>query len=129
VRVGYWHFAFLGAESFSAAAASECAGDQDAFWEYHDLLFKSQNGENKGAFADEKLKQFAADLNLDTNAFNECLDSGKYTQLVQEFTQTAQSMGVTSTPAFLVNGLAIIGAQPFEAFVQAIDQELAKAKP
>src|SRR3989337_1514537 len=45
VRMGYWHVAFLGEESQWAAEAAECAADQDAFWEYHDKLFNSQNGE------------------------------------------------------------------------------------
>jgi protein-disulfide isomerase len=126
VRFGYWHFAFLGQESIDAAEASECAADQDAFWKYHDLLFQRQNGENKGTFAKDNLKQFATELNLDAQAFNDCLDSGKYTQLVQQLTQTAQSIGVRSTPAFLVNGYAIIGAQPYSVFQQAIDQELGK---
>ena len=72
----------MGPESTWAAEASECAADQDAFWEYHDLLFDKQAGENRGAFDKENLKQWAADLDLDTEAFNECLDSGKYTELV-----------------------------------------------
>lgn len=129
MRFGYWHFAFLGQESFYAAEASECAGDQDAFWEYHDLLFESQAGENQGAFEKDKLKQLAADLKLDTTAFDECLDSGKYTQRVQEMTSTAQSIGVSSTPAFVVNGRAIVGAQPFQTFEQLIEQELASNNP
>jgi len=129
VRFGYWHFAFLGQESLDAAEASECAADQDAFWQYHDLLFKSQNGENKGAFAKDKLKEFAASLKLDTQAFNDCLDTGKYTQLVQQLTGTAQSIGVRSTPSFVVNGRAIIGAQSYDVFKQAIEAELAGGTP
>lgn len=116
----------MGQESFDAAEASECAADQDAFWEYHDLLFERQSGENRGAYAVENLKQFAADLGLDTEAFNECLDSGKYTQVVQEQTRTAQSMGVSSTPAFVINGRAVIGAQPYEVFEQTIEQALSE---
>jgi len=123
VRLGYWHFAFLGPESQWAAEASECAGDQDAFWEYHDYLFEHQNGENKGAFSKENLKQFAADLGLDTAAFNECLDSGKYTDFVQSLTQMARQIGVQSTPTFVINGVPVLGAQPFEAFQQVIEDQ------
>lgn len=129
VRFGYWHMAFLGNESQWAAEASECAADQDKFWEYHDLLFESQNGENQGAFSKENLKGFAANLGLDTKAFNECLDSGKYTQAVQESTQIAQSIGVRSTPAFLINGTPMIGAQPFESFQKVIDDSLTAQTP
>jgi protein-disulfide isomerase len=127
--MGYWHMAFLGDESKYAAEASECAADQDAFWEYHDKLFESQQGENRGSFNKDNLKGFAADLGLDTEVFNECLDSGKYTQAVQEATQIAQSIGVSSTPAFLINGTPMLGAQPFESFQQVIDQALADSAP
>ena len=116
--------AFLGEESVWAAEASECAGDQDAFWEYYDKLFASQQGENQGAFNKDNLKQFAADLKLDTEAFNECMDSGKYTDIVNEQTAGAQQLGVRSTPSFVVNGTPIIGAQPFSAFQQLIESEL-----
>lgn len=117
--------AFLGQESVWSAEASECAADQDAFWEYHEKLFASQSGENQGAFNKDKLKELAAELGLDTETFNECLDSGKHTMAVQEATQIAQSIGVRSTPAFLINGTPMLGAQPFEAFQQVIDQLLA----
>ncbi len=121
--------AFLGPESQYAAEASECAAEQEAFWEYHDYLFEHQAGENQGAFNKDNLKQFAIDLGLDSKAFNECLDTGKYTELVQTMTQTAQSLGVNSTPAFVINGRAILGAQPFNAFEQIIQQELSAANP
>jgi protein-disulfide isomerase len=124
VRVGYQHFAFLGQESQWSAEASECASEQDAFWDYHDLLFSRQAGENRGAFNQDNLKQFAADLGLNTQAFNACLDSGKYASLVRSETLGAQSIGVTGTPAFMINGRPLVGAQPFEVFQQVIEAEL-----
>jgi len=124
VRLGYQHFAFLGQESVWAAEAAECAGDQHAFWPYHDYLFTHQSGENQGAFTKEHLKQFAADLSLDTAAFNSCLDSGQYTATVTAETQAVQQLGVRSTPTFVVNGRPVIGAQPYEVFQQYIQQGL-----
>jgi predicted DsbA family dithiol-disulfide isomerase len=67
------------------------------------------------------LKAFAAELDLDTKTFNECMDSGKYTQAVQEMSQIARQIGVQSTPSFAVNGQAVVGAQPFETFQQIIE--------
>jgi protein-disulfide isomerase len=116
--------AFLGPESQWTAEASECAAEQGAFWEYHDLLYSLEAGENRDAFNKDSLKQSAAELGLDTNSFNTCLDSGKYSSLVQTETATVQSMGVRGTPAFLVNGRPLVGAQPFEAFQQIIEAEL-----
>jgi len=88
------HMAFLGQESQWAAEASECAADQDAFWAYHDKLFASQAGENQGAFNKDKLKGFAVELGLEPKAFNDCLDTGKYTQLVQSQSAAAAQLGV-----------------------------------
>ncbi|MCF6278313.1 MAG: DsbA family protein, partial [Anaerolineales bacterium] len=124
VRFAYIHFAFLGPESFLAAEASECAADQDAFWEYHDFLYANQDGENRGAFSQDNLKQFAEQLGLDSESFGQCLDSGKYTELVQQETQMAQQIGVQSTPTFLINGAPMLGAQPFENFQQVIESIL-----
>ena len=124
VRFGYVHFAFLGDESVLAAQASECAGDQDKFWEYHDLLFNSQSGENKGAFTAENLKKLAGELKLKQADFDTCLDSGKYEELVKSQTSTFQQIGVQSTPSFIINGQALVGAQPFESFQQVIEAEL-----
>ncbi len=121
VRFGYFNFAFLGQESNWSAEAAECASDQNKFWEYHDMLYSSQSGENQGAFNKDNLKKFAEDLGLDTSAFNDCFDSGKYTQLIQEESSTASSIGVRSTPTFLINGQPLVGAQPFEVFQQTID--------
>ena len=124
VRFAYFNFAFLGPESNWAAEAAECAADQDKFWEYHDKLYDSQSGENQGAFSKDNLKQFAEELGLDTSAFNECLDSGKYAQLIQDESSLASSIGVRSTPTFLINGQAVVGAQPYEIFQQTIDSLL-----
>jgi protein-disulfide isomerase len=118
------HMAFLGEESQWAAEASECASDQGAFWQYHDKLFDSQNGENQGAFSKDNLKGFAKDLGLKTDEFNQCLDSGKYTQKVMQETQAAQTLGVQSTPSFYINDWLVLGALPVEEF----DTYIAKAK-
>jgi len=87
-------------------------------------LYERQAGENQGAFNKDNLKQFAADLGLDTAAFNTCLDSGKHAYLVSTETAMIQSLGVRGTPAFLINGRPLVGAQPFQAFQEAIEAEL-----
>ncbi len=115
----------MGEESLWAAEASECAADQDAFWEYHDYLWANHGGENQGAFNKENLKEFAAELDLDSTAFDECLDTGKYTAQIQNDAEVARSIGVTSTPAFIINGQPVLGAQPFAVFQEIIENELA----
>jgi protein-disulfide isomerase len=60
-------------------------------------------------------------MKLDTETFNTCLDSGKYTELVTEQTNIGRQLGVQSTPTFAINGQALVGAQGFDAFKQKID--------
>jgi protein-disulfide isomerase len=126
VRVGFQHFAFLGDESRWAAEAAECAAEQQAFWEYHDLLFASQSGENQGAFTKDNLKALAQSLGLDAEVFAGCVDSGRHAAVVTGETQAAQQLGVRSTPTFLINGRPVLGAQPFNVFADYIDAALGR---
>lgn len=123
----YKHFAILGPESNRGAEASECAAEQDAFWPYHDQVFADQN-ENHSSLNQEKLVSIAADIGLDTSAFTDCLSSGRYSLQISRESQTVQSLGLRGTPGFLINGLFINGAQPFEVFQQIIDEQLAAAE-
>jgi len=124
VRFEYKHFAVIGMESIRAAEASECANEQGMFWQYHDTLFANQRGENQGAFRDAALKAFAAELGLDQAAFNECLDSGRYRDLVQAELNEGRSRGVQATPTIFINGRKIEGALPFAEFQAVIEAEL-----
>ena len=110
-------------EAQKAAEASECADDQGKFWEYHDTLF--ENRMSWTGIGVPKFKEYAADLSLDTAAFDECLDSDKYRDEVLSDLAYGQSLGVTGTPTFFVNDKMIVGAQPFENFKAIIDSELA----
>jgi len=64
-------------------------------------------------------------MGLDTDAFSTCLDSGKYTQAINDQTNIGRQLGVSSTPTFAVNGIPLVGAQPFDQFKQTIDTLLA----
>jgi protein-disulfide isomerase len=125
---------FIGPESKAAAEAAYCAGDQNKYWEYHDILFANQTGENVGAFSDRRLQAFAETLNLDMNAFNSCFNSGKYSSRVDQDGVDGKAAGVTGTPAFLltytVNGEQktrfISGAVPYSEFQIQIDGALSE---
>ena len=101
-----------------------CAEEQGAFWPFHDKLFSDEYGLNREAYI-----QYAADLGLNENAFETCLDSGKFDDFVQEDMDFALNLGVRSTPTFFINGLAVVGAQPIDVFKQVIDEELAGEIP
>jgi len=124
VRLGYWHYVSLGPESQTAAEASECAADQGAFWEYHDLIFAL--GAQGVPINIDSLKLIASEMGLDRGTFDACLDRGKYTDLVQQQTALAQQLGIANTPAFMINAQAMLGVQPFESFQQVIETQLAR---
>jgi len=125
---------FIGPESKAAAEAAYCAGDQNKYWEYHDILFANQTGENVGAFTDRRLQAFAETLSLDMGAFNDCFNSGKYSDRVDQDRVDGTAAGVTGTPAFsviyTVNGEEkqrfISGAVPFSEFQTQIEGVLAE---
>jgi protein-disulfide isomerase len=104
-----------------AAEATECAAEQEAFWPLHDLIFADNRN-----LTNEKLAGFAEQLDLDVEAFTACLESGKYNAFVNTQTQFGQSIGVRSTPSFLVNGRPLVGAQSFAVFEQYVEEELSK---
>ena len=119
-------FPIEGEESVWAAEASECAAEQNAFWEYHDTLFLNRQGINVGTFVIGNLKLIAEKLGLDTEAFNACLDEGRYTDKVADDYNEASRRGVNSTPTFFVGQTQVVGAKPFSDFKTAIEDELAK---
>jgi protein-disulfide isomerase len=126
VKFVFKNLAFLGKESTDAANAALCAKEQNRFWEYHDKLFSSQNGENQGGFAPDKLKGFAAALGLNASQFNDCLDKEKYNAQVTADIAEANKNGFQSTPSTAIGTVPLIGAQPYAQFKTAIDAELAK---
>src|SRR5687767_11698525 len=110
-------------QAFKAGEAAHCAGDQGKFWEYHDRLFANQQ-----ALQPADLKKHAADLGLDAAAFGTCLDSSKHGERVRDGVSQGTALGVNSTPTTFINGRRLSGAQPYEVFVAAIDEELSRAK-
>jgi len=113
VRIVFRDFPLASIHQYAqkASEATECADEQGKFWEYHDMLFNNQD-----ALAVNDLKKYAADLNLNAQQFDSCLDSGKYGDEVKKDMQDGIDYGVTGTPAFFVNGRLLEGAQPLSAF-------------
>lgn len=126
VNLVFVDLAVLGNDSPKAAQASYCAEDQGMYWDYHDLLYNSQEPKIDGGWANsERLKAFAFSLSLDMDLFESCLDSGKYSKRVQYNIQQARDNGVHGTPGFFIVGSdgqqQISGAQPFSVFKQILD--------
>ena len=122
VRFEFKNYPYLREDSAWAAEATLCANDQGAFWPYHDILIA-----NPGSYSKANLKRYADTLGLDTFAFDDCLDSGRYTEQVQRVKDEGRDKGITSTPTVFINGEKLIGRQPLENFKAVIEQELARS--
>jgi protein-disulfide isomerase len=102
-----------------AAEASLCANEQGKFWQMHDAMFQNQQN-----LAVEQLKAKAAELGLNADQFNTCLDQGKFVSQVAADLEAGTKAGVNGTPAMFINGRFLSGAQPLGEITKVIDDEL-----
>src|SRR5262249_50072136 len=119
-------------QAFKAAEASHCAGEQGKYWEFHSRLFANQRNLSR-----PDLTAHAQALGLNVQAFDQCVDSGKYAARIRKDIGEADRLGVSATPTFLVGVMdkgqlksvqVIRGAVPYENFKSNIDQVLSSAK-
>jgi len=94
--------------SIQLALGAYCAGEQNKFWEMHDLLYLNQS-DSFGADKND-LARLASELNIYNEQFQSCFDSKKHLALIQKNTLDSQSLGVAGTPTWFFNGTKIEGA-------------------
>lgn len=125
--------------AFPAAEAALCAGDQNAYWKFHDTLFDNQpllNNQAGTVLAQSDYNKMASDLGLDVPTFESCMTSHKYEQFIKDDMAYANGLpadsngesAVGGTPTFFINGHRLGGAYPLQYFQEIIDAELAKLK-
>jgi protein-disulfide isomerase len=118
-----------------ATAASEaalCAGSQGKYWEMHDVLFSNQK-----KMSDDDLRDYAAEIGLDTGKFNTCLEQKDFAEQLGKDIEEGREMGVSGTPSFVL-GITdsenpdkvhvtrfVRGARNYDAFAKEIDELLA----
>jgi protein-disulfide isomerase len=115
-------------QAAKAAEAARCAREQggdEAYWQMHDRLFEGQADWSGNPDHVAVFKGYAAELGLDQATFDECLDGDRYAAAVQADLQEGAGFGVSGTPTFFINGQPLVGAQPYEVFVQVIEGLLA----
>jgi protein-disulfide isomerase len=124
VRFVWKHLPLVSIHSHAmdASIAAEAARNQGRFWEYHDKLFA-----NQAHLEPNDLRKYAQELGLDLDQFDKDRDDQKLRTAVLDDMAEAKSLGVRSTPTFLINGRLVSGAMPFETFSTIIEEELAKA--
>jgi protein-disulfide isomerase len=123
VRIVFRHFPLdrIHPRARPIAEAAVCAQEQGLFWEFHDAVFADGS-----PLADDAIRATAEASGLDLEAFDACLSAGRAQAVVARDLQAGEAAGVTGTPAFFVNGIRLSGAQPLDAFVQVVEQELAR---
>jgi protein-disulfide isomerase len=104
-----------------AAEAGVCADSQGKFWAMHDLLYAEQN-----SLSADALKEKAKRLNLDSSAFDDCLDAGHGSAAVKTDLDAGEHLGIASTPASFLNGRFVGGALPLFQWRALVDDELAR---
>lgn len=123
VRLVWRDFPWVDAQSVTAAAAARAAGMQGKFWQYHDYLFAHQSpDEHSGLLTGAYLRSVARRLSLNMTAFDRDVADPALTAAVRADDRFGQQLGVPGTPAFLINGRPLFGAQPLSAFAAAISQ-------
>ena len=131
VNLVFKHFVTHGLDSFNAALASQCANDQQKFWNFYEILYNNQGEENSGWASIENLKKFAAHIpSLNIQDFNSCLDSQIDKSLVEKDTNFAFASGFQGTPTFIIqkndgsDQEMLLGAYPFPSFQAIIEKKL-----
>ncbi|HXV47097.1 MAG TPA: thioredoxin domain-containing protein [Nitrososphaera sp.] len=115
------HFPIRGPDSMAASLASQCTNEQGKFWEFHDLLFNSQEAEGSGWTSPANMKEFASELGL---------DSERYSSFVENDFAFAREIGATGTPTFVgvksdgSEPEGILGAPPFSSFKAVLDKKI-----
>jgi len=129
VLVVYRHFPLnsIHDNAQKAAEASEAAGAQGAFWEYHDLLFETANDWSRKtpSEAQEFFVSLAEQLNLDTARFAQELNDGVYAEYVSGLEQEAHNLGLPGTPTAIINGRVAESLPPdISVWQQFVDSEV-----
>lgn len=127
LRIEWRDFPYLGAESTVAARGGRAAAAQGRFWEFEEAMYADQLPPNSGDLDEDHLVSVAEDIGLDVDRFRADLDSPEAAQAVRQDFAEGQAIGVTGTPAFIINGVPVIGAQPTEVFERTIEKAAEEA--
>lgn len=128
LRIEWRDFPYLGPDSTTAAIAGRAAAAQNKFWAFHDAVYATQHRVNQGDLDAAHLRNYAVKAGLDMSRYDADMKAKKSAPQVQADLSEGIALGITGTPAFLINGNPILGAQPTNVFISMIEQAKASAK-
>jgi protein-disulfide isomerase len=111
------------ARALPASVAARCADEQGHYAEMAEALFAHQD-----ALSDDALRGYAKDAGVKLKAWDACVASGRQEAAIEAIGAQAAAIGVAATPTFLINGILVEGAQPFERLAVLVEQELARSE-
>lgn len=121
VNLVFKHFPLsFHAQARNAVKASLAAAEQGKFWEMHDLIF-----ENYKSLTEERFREFAEKLGLDTGKFTSDYSSTRFEKQIQDDMSVAQTVGVRGTPTLFINGRKMTG-RSIDDFKGMIEEAIKK---
>jgi protein-disulfide isomerase len=105
------------------AREAEAQKGKKAYWEAHDKIFASAP-----KLEDADLETIAKDMGLDVKKFKEAGEKGKYKPVFEADQNLGDDLNASGTPHFFINGVRLVGAQPFEKFQAVIDEQIKVAE-
>jgi protein-disulfide isomerase len=129
VKIIFKDYNIIGPDSINSSHGAHCAGEQELFWEYHDILYSNWTGENNGWASPKNLAVFADEINVNMDQWTECMNEKPYSKTIIESNNDAKALELSGTPAFFIineDGKVskLFGAQPFEVFKTTFDDML-----
>ena len=128
VRFEYYDYPIYSAHphAFLAARAARCAGEQDRYWEMHDMLYtRQQQWSIERTAPVERFAEYAGAIGADAGDFEACLESDRFADVVTANGMLGDQLGIRSTPTVFVNGRNVGEAwSSFEEMSRLIREEL-----
>ncbi|NLS08470.1 thioredoxin domain-containing protein [Nesterenkonia sp. MY13] len=128
MRIEWRDLNVFGPASTQAARAVYAAALQGEFWDYHHHLFANGEILSEDQLSPESMTDLAAEIGLDTEQFAQDMNSEEVEEQVDDNAELGYSIGAYSTPTFIIGGAPMVGAQPTEVFIQAVDDALERAE-
>lgn len=106
-------------DAIPASESSYCAGEQNKYWEMHDILFENQKNLTPAA-----IKGYGQQIGLQADLFTICLNSHKYRKYIDELIQEGNQKSINATPTIMINGTKVNGGAVSYEELQGIINQL-----
>ncbi|MDH3571219.1 MAG: DsbA family protein, partial [Gemmatimonadota bacterium] len=107
-------------QSPAAHMAAACAGEQGRFWEMADQLYFGQQAWVRDRRPTRRFEQYAEAIGLDVKQYEDCVDEDRYAAQIAAGREEGMTVGVNSTPSFLIGGLLVAGSISYDSVVALV---------